>query len=171
MGVAGTGKTSIGERLATTLGAQFLEGDAYHPDANVEKMRAGVPLTDEDRTPWLRTLARLVRAWDDEGIATVLTCSALRRRYRDELRTAVPPSRLVFVHLHAPFEVLEERMSRRPGHFMPASLLRSQFETLEPLEPDEAGILLDVSAELDDVMAAAVSAVLPDNRGAPPPAR
>lgn len=168
MGVSGTGKTSIGERLASTLGARFLEGDAYHPEANIEKMSAGVPLTDEDRAPWLETLARLVRAWDDDGVATVLTCSALRRRYRDVLRSAVAPPRLVFVHLHAPFEVLEERMSRRAGHFMPPALLRSQFETLEPLEADEVGILLDVSADLDDVMSAALASVRPDNRRAPP---
>jgi len=168
MGVSGTGKTSVGERLASSLGAQFLEGDAYHPEANIEKMSAGVPLTDEDRTPWLETLARIVRAWDDEAVPTVLTCSALRRRYRDVLRSAVPAPRLVFVHLHAPFEVLEERMSRRQGHFMPPTLLRSQFDTLEPLEADETGILLDVSNDLDDVMSAALASVRPDNPGASP---
>jgi len=167
MGVSGTGKTSVGERLATSLGAQFLEGDAYHPEANIEKMGAGVPLTDEDRAPWLETLARIVRAWDAEAVATVLTCSALRRRYRDVLRSAVPAPRLVFVHLHAPFEVLEERMSRRQGHFMPPTLLRSQFDTLEPLEADETGILLDVSNDLDDVMSAALASVRPDDPGAP----
>jgi gluconokinase len=161
MGVSGTGKTSVGQRLADHLGAQFVEGDAYHPDSNVEKMRAGIPLTDEDRRPWLRTLARLIEARDRDGEATVLTCSALRRSYRDVLRTAVPPPRLVFVHLHASAEVLRRRMGQRTGHFMPASLLRSQIDTLEPLEPDEAGVVLDVSADLDDVVRAAVAALTP----------
>jgi gluconokinase len=159
MGVSGTGKTGVGQRLADLLGAQFLEGDAYHPDSNIEKMRAGVPLTDEDRWPWLRTLARLVEARDHDGEATVLTCSALRRSYRDVLRTAVPPPRLVFVHLHASFEVLDRRMRERSGHFMPPALLRSQIDTLEPLEPDEAGVVLDVSANLDDVVRAAAAAL------------
>jgi gluconokinase len=159
MGVSGTGKTSVGRRLADLLGAQFLEGDAYHPDSNIEKMRAGVPLTDKDRWPWLRTLARLVEARDRDGEATVLTCSALRRSYRDVLRTAVPPPRLVFVHLHASFEVLDQRMRERSGHFMPPALLRSQIDTLEPLEPDEAGVVLDVSADLDDVVRAAIAAL------------
>jgi len=168
MGVSGTGKTSVGERLAASLGAQFLEGDAYHPEANIEKMSAGVPLTDEDRTPWLETLARIVRTRDDEAVPTVLTCSALRRCYRDVLRSAVPAPRLVLVHLHAPFEVLEERMSRRQGHFMPPTLLRSQFDTLEPLEADETGILLDVSNDLVDVMSAALASLRPDNPGASP---
>lgn len=159
MGVSGTGKSSVGQRLAETLGAQFLEGDAYHPDQNVAKMSAGVPLTDEDRWPWLRALARLIESWDIQGVPTVLTCSALRRAYRDVLRTAVPPPRLVFVHLHASFEVLDQRMRERSGHFMPPSLLRSQLDTLEPLEPDEPGIVLDVAADLDDVTDAALSAL------------
>lgn len=168
MGVSGTGKTSVGKRLASFLGAQFLEGDAYHPEANIEKMTAGVPLTDGDRAPWLETLARIVRAWDDEAVPTVLSCSALRRRYRDVLRSAVPAPRLWFVHLHAPFEVLEERMSQRQGHFMPPTLLRSQFDTLEPLEADETGILLDVSKDLDDVVSAALASVRLDEPGASP---
>jgi gluconokinase len=169
MGVSGTGKTSVGERLAAILGAQFLEGDAYHSDANIAKMNAGVPLDDDDRLPWLGTLARLVTAWDDDEMSTVVTCSALRRRYRDVLRAAVPAPRLVFVHLHAPYDVLADRMSRRTGHFMPPSLLRSQFDTLEPLEPDESGIVLDVSSALDDVMAAALAAVRTgDDPGARP---
>ncbi|MDP3894989.1 gluconokinase [Nocardioides sp.] len=161
MGVSGTGKTSVGQRIAALLGGEFLEGDSFHPESNIAKMSAGIPLTDEDRWPWLETLAGLVGSWDIEGVPTVLTCSALRRRYRDVLRTAVPEPRLVFVHLHASFEVLEARMQTRADHFMPASLLRSQFETLEPLEPDETGFVIDVSATLDDVLAAAVVAVAP----------
>lgn len=161
MGVSGTGKTSVAERLADLLGAAFLEGDAYHPDQNITKMSAGVPLTDEDRWPWLRTLAGLIEECDLDGVSTVLTCSALRRSYRDVLRTAVPAPRLAFVHLHASFEVLEQRMAARTGHFMPPSLLASQFDALEPLEPDETGIVLDVSTRLDDVMSAAVAALAP----------
>ncbi len=161
MGVSSTGKTEVGQRLAARLGAEFLEGDGYHPEQNIAKMSAGIPLTDEDRQPWLETLAQLIGSWDIDGVPTVLTCSALRRRYRDVLRTAVPAPRLVFVHLHASFEVLEARMRARTDHFMPASLLRSQFETLEPLEPDETGFVIDVSSTLDDVLAATVLAVGP----------
>lgn len=159
MGVSGTGKTSIGQRLADHLGAQFLEGDDHHPEANIAKMSAGTPLTDEDRWPWLESLAELVRSWDIGGISTVLTCSALRRTYRDVLRTAVPSPRLVFVHLHASPEVLQVRMSGRTKHFMPTSLLRSQLDTLEPLEPDETGVVIDVSSEPDEVLAAVLAAL------------
>lgn len=161
MGVSGTGKSSVGRLLADLLGAEFLEGDEHHPEANIAKMSAGIALTDEDRRPWLESLAQLVRSWDLGGVGTVLTCSALRRGYRDVLRAAVPSPRLVFVHLHAPFEVLEQRMTRRPGHFMPPSLLRSQLDTLEPLEPDETGVVVDVSSALEDVVAAAVVALRP----------
>lgn len=166
MGVSGTGKTSIGKRLAATLGAQFLEGDSYHPETNIAKMSAGTPLTDEDRAPWLETLARTVRAYDDEAVSTVLSCSALRRAYREVLRSAIPSNRMVFVHLHAPFQVLDERMSHRQGHFMPPKLLRSQFDTLEPLEADEVGIVLDVSGNLDDVTSAALASVNTNTPGA-----
>lgn len=165
MGVSGTGKTEVGQRIAALLGSEFLEGDAYHPESNIARMSAGIPLTDEDRGPWLDILAGLIGSWDVDGRSTVLTCSALRRRYRDVLRTAVPEPRLVFVHLHARFEVLEARMRARTDHFMPASLLRSQFETLEPLEPDETGYVIDVSATLDDVLAATLVAVASPDTG------
>jgi len=160
MGVSGTGKSSIGQRLADLLDAQFLEGDEHHPEANIAKMSAGVPLTDDDRWPWLESLARLIRSWDTSGVSTVLTCSALRRSYRDVLRSAVPRP-VVFIHLQADLEVLEMRMRERPGHFMPTSLLHSQLDTLEPLEPDETGFVIDVSVSLDDVLAAAVAAIKP----------
>lgn len=159
MGVSGTGKTSVGELLAARLGADFVEGDQHHPAANIAKMSAGVPLTDEDRMPWLATLARLVARNHAQGTSTVLACSALRRRYRDVLRSAVPAGSLFFVHLHAPHETLRERMSLRTKHFMPPSLLQSQLDTLEPLEKDEPGVVVDVSADLDDVVAAAVRGV------------
>jgi gluconokinase len=154
MGVAGTGKSTVGERL----GYAFVEGDQHHPTANIEKMAAGTPLTDDDRLPWLQALAELLAANDRAGRPTVLTCSALRRHYRDVLRAGVGQDGVFFVHLHAPYDVLLERMSTR-SHFMPPSLLGSQFDTLEPLEDDELGQLVDVSVPIDDVVAAALAAV------------
>ncbi len=156
MGVSATGKTTVGEGLAEELGCEFIEGDALHPSANIEKMSAGIPLTDEDRWPWLQAIAELVAVRDHEGTSTVVTCSALKRAYRDVLRDAAPT---FFVHLEAPFEVLQERMSHRTKHFMPTTLLRSQFDTLEPLEDDEAGAAVDVTPPLDEVVEEAVNAV------------
>jgi gluconokinase len=156
MGVSATGKTSVGEQLADELGCEFVEGDSLHPEANIEKMSEGIPLTDEDRWPWLKAIAELVAVRDGEGRSTVVTCSALKRSYRDVLRDAAPT---FFVHLHAPFEVLEERMQLRSKHFMPTSLLRSQFDTLEELEDDEAGAVVDVTPPIDVVVEEAVNAV------------
>lgn len=157
MGVSATGKTAVGERLATDLRVEFLEGDSFHPEANIEKMSAGIPLTDEDRLPWLKALADEIGRHAEEGRSVVVTCSALRRSYRDLLRASTPE--VFFVHLHAPFEVLEKRMAHRTKHFMPTSLLQSQFDTLEPLQDDESGALVDVSPPLEEVVAAAVNAV------------
>ena len=158
MGVSGTGKTSVAERLAVALGLTFIEGDSLHPDANVVKMTAGTPLTDADRWPWLEALATVVSQHRTEGHSTVLTCSALRRSYRDVLRSRGPDDDCFFVHLSAPPEVLRHRMEQRE-HFMPASLLASQLATLEPLGPDEAGVEVDVSTSLDDVTERVVAAV------------
>lgn len=159
MGVSATGKTVVGEAMAKRLNYRFIEGDDYHPKANIEKMAAGTALTDEDRKPWLEALSDLISQCDAAGTSTVLTCSALRRSYRDLLRSAVPHGELFFVHLHAPYEVLEERMAERTKHFMPATLLTSQFETLEPLGADETGVLVDVSPPADVVVDDAVRAV------------
>lgn len=159
MGVSGTGKTSVAREMAERLDLLFIEGDSHHPEANLAKMASGVALDDTDRAPWLRTLAQLMAEHDDGGTSTVLTCSALKRSYRDVLRTAVPGSEVFFLHLHAEFAVLEERMAEREGHFMPTSLLRSQFDTLEPLGPDEAGAVVDVSPPLETVVDTAVAAV------------
>jgi len=156
MGVSATGKTSVGELLAEELGCEFVEGDSLHPRRNIEKMESGTPLTDEDRWPWLQAIADLVEIRDHEGTSTVVTCSALRRKYRDVLRGAAPT---FFVHLDAPFEVLEARMQERTKHFMPTSLLRSQFDTLEPLDDDESGAVVDVSPPIDVVVEEAVNAV------------
>jgi len=156
MGVSATGKTSVGELLAEELGCEFVEGDSLHPRRNIEKMEAGTPLTDEDRWPWLQAIADLVAVRDHEGTSTVVTCSALKRKYRDILRDAAPT---FFVHLDAPFQVLEARMQQRTKHFMPTSLLRSQFDTLEPLDEDESGAVVDVSPPIDEVVEEAVNAV------------
>ena len=156
MGVSGTGKTSVGEELAEELGCEFVEGDSLHPRRNIEKMEHGTPLTDEDRWPWLQAIAEMVAVRDHEGTSTVVTCSALKRKYRDVLRDAAPT---FFVHLDAPFELLEARMQQRTKHFMPTSLLRSQVDTLEPLDDDEAGAVVDVSPALDVVVEEALNAV------------
>jgi gluconokinase len=156
MGVSATGKTSVAIPLAEELGCEFVEGDELHPRQNIEKMTHGIPLTDEDRWPWLQAIAELVSVKDFEGTSTVVTCSALKRSYRDVLRDAAPT---FFVHLDAPFEVLRDRMQHRTKHFMPAALLKSQFATLEPLGDDESGAVIDVSPPLDEVVEEAVNAV------------
>lgn len=158
MGVSGTGKTTVAERIADHLGWEFIEGDSLHPPANIEKMSAGVPLDDDDRRPWLESLGRLLAFHHHDGLASVLTCSALKRGYRDTLRSGVPDEAVFFVHLAAPFEVLRTRMESRE-HFMPPSLLQSQFDTLEPLGADEPGTVLDVSQPLDAVVRAARAAI------------
>jgi len=156
MGVSATGKTAVGKPLARELDCEFVEGDSLHPRTNIEKMSQGIPLTDEDRWPWLQAIADLVAAKDSEGTSTVVTCSALRRSYRKLLTDPAPA---FFVHLDAPFEVLEGRMQHRRKHFMPTALLRSQFDTLEPLAADEPGAVIDVSAPLREVVEEAVNAV------------
>ena len=156
MGVSATGKTTVAEQLAEELGCDFIEGDSLHPRQNIEKMERGMALTDEDRWPWLRAIAEMVAVKDHEGLSTVVTCSALKRSYRDMLRDAAPT---FFVHLHAPFEVLLDRMQSRTKHFMPASLLQSQFDTLEQLDDEEDGALVDVSPPVEEVVEEAVNAV------------
>jgi gluconokinase len=156
MGVSGCGKTTVAERLRDGLGLTFAEGDAHHPKANVDKMASGQPLTDEDRQPWLEALVAWTREREAEGDSTVLSCSALKRRYRDVLREADPET--FFVHLHADFDVLAERMRRR-AHFMPLSLLESQFDTLEPLADGELGVRIDVAPPVEEVVAGAEAAI------------
>lgn len=157
MGVSGTGKSTVAQALAERLGLVLTEGDDHHPASNVEKMRAGTPLTDEDRAPWLAELADWTARRHEAGEATVMTCSALRRRYRDVLRGAVPEP-TVFVHLVGTRELLSERMSHR-DHFMPVTLLDSQFATLEDLEDDEAGDTVDTGLELNEVIDRAVEII------------
>lgn len=154
MGVSGSGKSTIAAGLALRLGWEFGEGDALHPPANIAKMAAGTPLTDEDRRPWLERLAGWIADRDAAGRSSVLACSALRRSYRDVLRAGAPTVR--FLHLTGPDEVLAERMGDRDGHFMPGSLLRSQLDTLEAIEPDEDGLVLDVRADPDTLVEGAL---------------
>lgn len=155
MGVSGSGKTSVAAALAEKLGWSYGEADDFHPRANVDKMAAGHPLNDEDRWPWLETIARWTADHDAAGESTIVTCSALKRIYRDKLREV--PGETIFVHLAGPQEVLEQRMATREGHFMPTGLLPSQFDTLEPLDEDENGFEVSVDqpfkAELADVWA------------------
>lgn len=159
MGVSGTGKTSVAVLMAERLGLDFVEGDDYHPESNISKMSAGTPLTDEDRWPWLEALADLARQRFEAGHSLLVTCSALKRSYRDVLRAGMPDGRMFFLHLHADLDVLTARMEGRTKHFMPASLLASQVETLELLDDDEHGVVIDVAPPLDVVVSAAVASV------------
>ncbi|RJF97020.1 gluconokinase [Noviherbaspirillum cavernae] len=142
MGVSGTGKSEIGSRLAARLGVEFVEGDADHSPANIAKMAAGIPLNDEDRHGWLLLLQARIGKAADEGRGLVLSCSALKRRYRDILRGGDP--NLAFVHLAGDRELIAARMLARRGHFMPMTLLDSQFRDLESLQDDERGIRVDI---------------------------
>jgi len=156
MGVSGCGKSAIGGALAQQLHVPFLEGDAYHTPANVAKMSAGTPLTDDDRAGWLQALHDEIRAAREAGAGVVLSCSALKRRYRDLLRAADPALR--FAHLDGSRALILSRMEGRAGHYMPTSLLDSQLAALEPLGADEAGITLDIAATPADLVAAIVAA-------------
>ncbi|WP_410607881.1 gluconokinase [Amycolatopsis sp. lyj-109] len=138
MGVSGSGKTTIGTALAEALGVEYAEADTFHPKANIDKMTAGTPLTDEDRAPWLEAIAGWIR--EHQATGGVVTSSALKRRYRDVLRSG---GDVWFAHLQGDRAQLAERMKTRTGHFMPVSLLDSQLADLEPLEPGEAGAVFD----------------------------
>ena len=140
MGVSGSGKSTAARAVEQRLGWEFAEGDDFHPPANVAKMSAGRPLGDADRLPWLESLADWARERDDIGSSTLTACSALRRSYRDILRRG--GDHTFFVHLHGDKGMLLERMGSR-DHFMPPTLLESQLDTLEPLAPDESGMVVD----------------------------
>lgn len=141
MGVSGCGKSTLGQALAEALGVPYIEGDALHPPRNVALMAAGTPLTDADRAGWLDVIGERLAQAGDQG--AVVACSALRRLYRDRLRAASPGLRLV--HLHGDPALLAERIGQRTGHYMPPALLPSQLQTLEPPDPDEAAITLDIA--------------------------
>ncbi len=147
MGVSGCGKSTCGQLVSEKLEIPYAEGDEYHPEANVAKMRSGSPLTDEDRAPWLMELSALLARWVETGEGGVLTCSALKRQYRDILRGDYGIGGAIrFVHLHGPFEVIEDRMKMRENHYMPPGLLTSQFETLEVPADDEQVIKIEITS-------------------------
>ena len=147
VGVSGVGKSTVMAELARLTGWRTAEGDDFHPPANVEKMRGGAPLTDEDRVPWLGAVADWIGAQEAAGASAIVTCSALRRRYRDVLRGGHPS--VWFAHLDLAQPVIEARLDRRTDHFMPSTLLPSQLAILEALEPGEPGIVLDAFASPD----------------------
>jgi len=142
MGVSGCGKSTVGQQLADAAGYAYLEGDAFHPQANVEKMSAGQPLTDDDRRDWLCAIRERIGQARAQGLGLVVACSALKRSYRDLLREADPALR--FVHLDGPRTLIAERLSARRNHYMPPQLLDSQLDALEPLESGENGFRLDI---------------------------
>lgn len=148
MGATGVGKSTVGRALAERLGVPFLDADDVHPAANVAKMSRGEPLTDDDRWPWLDA----VGAWLVEHPQGVVACSALRRSYRDRLRDAAGDVR--FLHLRGAADVLDARLQRRTGHFMPTTLVASQLATLEPLEPDEPGLAIDCTLPVGAIVEA-----------------
>jgi gluconokinase len=147
MGVSGSGKSTVGAALAQRLRVPFDDADDFHPPANIAKMSAGHALDDDDRYPWLEAIGEWLAEHSAGG---VMSCSALKRKYRDQLRRHCPD--VEFVHLLGTPEVIGKRQASRPGHFMPASLLASQFTTLEPLEADEHGTAIDVDQNIDSIV-------------------
>jgi len=151
MGVAGSGKSLIGARLARELHVEFVEGDDLHPPDNVRRMAAGIPLTDDDRKGWLLAIAARLREAQRAGVGLVASCSALKRSYRDLLRSGA--ARVQFVYLAGTRALLAERMANRRGHFMPPSLLESQLAILEEPSPDEHAWVCDIRKAPDAIVA------------------
>jgi gluconokinase len=154
MGVSGSGKSVVGAALAQRLRLPYADADDLHPPENIAKMTAGHALDDRDRYPWLEKVGEWLAAHPEGG---VMGCSALKRKYRDQLRHHAPQIR--FVVLSGSVEVIARRQASRPGHYMPASLLRSQLATLEPLQPDEEGVVIDVDQSVDDIVEACLAAL------------
>ena len=152
MGVSGSGKSTVGQTLAGELGVPFVEGDALHPPRNVALMAAGTPLTDDDRRDWLQSLADTLARAAAQGQGVVISCSALKRSYRERLRAGAPDLR--FVHLHGSPALLAERLHARADHYMPPSLLQSQLDTLEPPAADEGAIEIDIALPPPAIVAA-----------------
>ena len=145
MGISGSGKSTLGQLLADRLNVPFEEGDAYHSDESVKKMAAGIALTDEDRKPWLATLAEAMRVWDDKGETRVVSCSSLRKSYRDIFRGATDNLRFIF--LDGAKELVRARMAERQSHFMPVQLIESQIAALEVPDGEEDVIRIDISRD------------------------
>lgn len=162
MGVAGCGKSSVGQSLAATLGAAFIEGDAHHPPANIEKMSAGIPLTDADRDGWLATLAGFIAEAHRAERGLVVACSALKRRYRDRLRGDC--ERVVFLHLHGDKALISSRMGARTAHFMPTALVDSQFADLEMPAADEVVLSYEVTLPAEAIVADACARLTGDRK-------
>ncbi|AZZ80149.1 MULTISPECIES: gluconokinase [Gordonia] len=156
MGVSGSGKSTVGAALAQRLRVPFADADDFHSEENIAKMSAGRPLDDDDRRPWLESIGAWLAEHGDGG---VMSCSALKHEYRDRLRGH--ESSVLFAHLVGSVEVIARRQASRPGHFMPTALLKSQFETLEPLTPDERGLTVDVDQSVDAIVDELVAS-LPD---------
>ncbi|WIM90207.1 gluconokinase [Candidatus Mycobacterium wuenschmannii] len=150
MGVSGSGKSSVGAALARRLDIPFADADTLHPATNVAKMSAGTPLDDDDRRPWLAAVGR----WLADHDSGVMSCSALKRRYRDQLRSY--RTTVEFLHLTGPPDIVGRRQADRPGHFMPSSLVRSQYDALEPLQPGERGMAVDIAQSVDTIVDAFV---------------
>lgn len=148
MGVSGSGKTTIGEKIAAATGGEFFDGDDFHPEANIKKMHAGIPLDDADRLPWLKRLRQLIEEQETKPAPTFIACSALKRSYRDILAPNDP--QVTLVYLKGSFSLISERLHARHGHFMPESLLRSQFDALE--QPDDC-VCVDIDQEPDAIVA------------------
>jgi len=149
MGVAGCGKSSVAKMLADALPASFIDADDLHPQSNIKKMSAGIPLTDEDRAPWLSTISSESRKLADANGAAVVACSALRRSYREILNQA---GAVKYIHLAGSFELIQSRMSLREDHFMPESLLRSQFATLEDPSSEQNVITINIDQLIEDIV-------------------
>lgn len=149
MGVSGCGKSSVGQALAQRLACPFYDGDDFHPAANVTKMSHGIPLTDADRTPWLATLHDLLAGYVEKGETAVVACSALKKKYRDQLRLGIDP--VIFVYLQGEFDLIWQRMRTRPNHFMKAEMLQSQFVTLEAPAADEA-LTVPITLSVADII-------------------
>jgi gluconokinase len=164
-GVAGSGKTTVGALLAGRLRWRFADADTFHPEANVSKMRAGIPLTDEDRAPWLRTIADWMDARIAAGQSAVVTCSALKRAYRDQLLSGRPAATMVFLQVSR--DVLVSRLNSRPGHFFPEKLLDSQLADLEPPEQDERVHTLLAEGEPEQTAAKIIALLWPDGEPSP----
>ncbi len=157
MGVSGSGKTTVAKGIAERMHWDFAEGDDFHSEANVAKMHSGHPLTDEDRWPWLRSIGDWINEREKQGTSAVLTCSALKRVYRDLLREGRPGVR--FCHVEVDAELIAKRLAARQGHYMPPSLLPSQLAALEPLEPDEPGATVSAAPTPEEVVDNAMKAL------------
>lgn len=151
MGVSGCGKSTVGEHLATELGLDYKDGDELHPQSNIDKMASGQALDDDDRAWWLVQVGK----WLRDRNSGVIACSALKRSYRDLIRTKAPGT--IFVHLHGDYDLLLSRMNSREDHFMPSTLLDSQFATLEPLGEDEEAKVFDIALPVDEIVAEAAA--------------